>query len=120
MKVLTFEQFIAESSADHFATHSLVHQVLLKNRDRIKDEANIDDIVFNQIIDDMCDNPPKSLKDEDLVDDAIKMAYLLRQEYEPYMKMDQGDRMADEIGQFDTGKTGVAVQNFETNSEDDD
>lgn len=117
--VLTFEQFVFENSGDHFQRNSLVHEILLKNRDRIKDEANVDDYLFNKVLDELSENPPLSIEEEDIVADAITMAYMWRDEAIPYMKLDQGDRMADELLANRDGKTGVAVQNYDNSGAGD-
>lgn len=117
--VLTFEQFVFENSGDHFRNNSLVHEILLKNRDRIKDEANIDDYLFNKVLDQLSENPPLSIEEEDIVTDAITIAYMWRDEAIPHMKLDQGDRMADELLAARDGKTGVAVQSYDNSGAGD-
>jgi hypothetical protein len=115
-RILTFAQFIVESEnpekKDDTRRNAEVHSILLRNRDRIKDEANIDDYLYNRIVDDLSAKPPLSLKEEDVVTDAILMANQLKPEAIPYMKMDQGDKMADELMGDVNGKTSVAVQNY--------
>jgi len=135
--VQSFEQFVFEASqAEKDAIDSIdsdkedgtsgnerfnpeVHQILLRNRDRIKDEANIDDILFNKIVDDMSKGSPLSLDEDDIVDDAIKLAFMLRSEAEPFMKLDQGDRLGDMYDAQKNGKTGVAIQNYANNGSGD-
>lgn len=118
-RILTFEQFVFEHSDESLAKNGHIHQVLFKNRDHIKDEANIDDFLFNQVVDELTKNPPLSGKEEDVVDDAIKLALIWKPEAIPYMKMDQGDRMADEIIGNRDGKTGVAIQNYDNGGPSD-
>lgn len=93
--------------------NGLIHRILLKNRDRIKDQANVDDIVYDQVLDRLSKKPPLSTDEEDVVTDAITMAHMLRNEALPYMKLDQGDRMASELMGNRDGKTGVAIQNYD-------
>lgn len=107
--VLSFEQFLLESAGDDSRRNALVHSILLRNRDRIKDEANVDDYLYDRIVDELSENPPLSADEEDVVTDAIQLAYQWRNDAIPYMKMDQGDRMS----QSSDGKTGVAIQNYD-------
>lgn len=136
--VLSFEQFVFEASeAEKDALdliddtdmgseydkggkfNSQIHQILLRNREKIKDDANIDDYLFNKIVDDMSTGTPLSLDEDDIVDDAIKIAYMLKAEAEPYMKLDQGEKLGDMYDASRNGKSGVAVQNYDNQGSGD-
>jgi hypothetical protein len=121
-RILTFAQFIVESETqdkEKEKRNAEVHGILLRNRDRIKDEANIDDYLYNKIVDDLAAKPPLSLEEEDVVTDALTMAHAMKPEAIPYMKLDQGERMGDEEDGKINGKTGVAVQNYDNQASGD-
>lgn len=120
--VKTFSEFVGESSGDYFHGNSKVQDILLRNRDRIKDEANIDDMTFNKVMDELTENPPGSLDEDDVVADAITYAFLFRPEDEHEAQLDQGDKMSNAITPSGHGRSGVAVQQhvntFSGNPED--
>lgn len=122
--ILSFEQFLFEASQTEDSTqkdnvNAEVHQILIRNRDKIKDEANIDDFLFNQVVVQMIQDKPLSVDEDDIVDDAIKLSLMLKPEAEPFMKLDQGDKMDNAYAASKNGKTGVAVQNYDNRGSGD-
>ena len=97
--VLTFNQFVGESSG--FSTDSIVKDILLRNKQKIMNQADISEEIFLRVLDKMEENKPESLDETDIINDAIVYANVVRPEVEAESEwQNQVDGMASTIPQF--------------------